>query len=117
MWINDLHDQHGTVYAFEVSSGIGRRHACAVASRIPGSRILTEPTRVSWFTDADDFCRFEVDGQVFVISEPFGDNSRYWIGPEPPAPFRIGERRAGCPQLARVREVFAGASRWSWPFR
>jgi hypothetical protein len=108
MWVNDLYDKAGTPYAFEVSSGIGRRHACAIAGSIPGSRVLTEPTRFSWFTDADEFCRFEVGGQVFVIWEPFGDNSRYWIGSDPPA---------ACPQLARVREVFARASRWSWPFR
>jgi hypothetical protein len=47
---------------------------------------------------ADEFCRFYVEGQLFVIWEPWGDNSRFWIGPDPTAP---------CPQLGLVRDAFA----------
>jgi len=30
----------------------------------------------------EEFCEFEVDSEAFVAWEPFGDNSRYWIGPK-----------------------------------
>jgi hypothetical protein len=29
------------------------------------------------------FCEFELDRFMFEVREPFEDNSRYWIGPEP----------------------------------
>jgi hypothetical protein len=106
VWLHDLRGEDGRLYAFEVSSVIGRRRACAVASRIPGATVLTRPQRFS-FGGPDEFCRFEVDGQLFVMWEPFGDNSRYWIGPEP---------ATWCPQVERVREAFAAASGWRWPF-
>jgi hypothetical protein len=107
VWVNDLRGEDGRVYAFEVSSVIGRRRACEVASRIPGVTVLERPKRFSFGGGPDQFCRFELDGQVFVIWEPFGDNSRYWIGPE---------AAAWCPQFDRVREAFAAASGWPWPF-
>ena len=30
---------------------------------------------------SDDRLQFEYDGETCVLHEPFGDNSRYWIGP------------------------------------
>jgi hypothetical protein len=35
-----------------------------------------------WFND--DRVRFTFHGEPFVVNEPWGDNSRYWIGPENP---------------------------------
>jgi hypothetical protein len=45
----------------------------------------------------DEFCEFEIKGQKFVALEPFGDNSRYWIGPKP---------SKWCEQVAIVRSTF-----------
>ena len=101
MKVFDLADENGISFAFEVRNALlGRRGLCTVVSRIPGVRITMRPAFWSWFRE-EEFCRFEVDGIQFVAWEPFGDNSRYWIGPDPPRPI---------PQLAVVRAAFAQAS-------
>ena len=93
------------MFAFEVANILLRRRgACSVVKQIPGARITRRPKLFSWFRE-DDFCEFEIDGITFVISEPFGDNSRYWIGPKPPR---------WVPQLAVVRETFIKTS-GLWP--
>jgi hypothetical protein len=89
------------VFAFEVANSvIGRGGTCAVVKEIPGSKILRGPRFWSWFRE-DQFCEFEVNGRRFVIEEPFGDNSRYWIGPEPPV---------WCEQVDVVRRAFLEAN-------
>jgi hypothetical protein len=101
MRVHDLIDETGRVFAFEVSNTIiGRRGACAIVNQIRGSKILRGPRFFSWFRE-DQFCAFEVNGQRFVIEEPFGDNSRYWIGPEPPL---------WCEQVDAVRQAFLEAN-------
>lgn len=72
-------DDEGRTCAIEVPSLAGRRRVARVVSRIPGAVIVRRPALLSWF-DEDSFCEFELDGQRFDIHEPFGDNSRYWIG-------------------------------------
>jgi len=64
---------------------------------ISDARILKTPTPLSSIRE-EVFCEFEIQGQIFIAWEPFGDNSRYWIGPEP---------TAFCEQLATVRKAFA----------
>ena len=101
MRVHDLLDEHGRVYAFEVSNTvIGRRGACAIINRIPGSRIVRGPGFLSWVREAE-FCAFELKGQRFLVEEPFGDNSRYWIGPEPPV---------WCEEIDEVRRAFLNAN-------
>ena len=94
----DLHDQSGQVFAFEVSNLLlSRRRACDVVRAIPGATIISEaPFRL--FGGKDVFCEFVLDGQDFQIWEPFGDNSRYWVGPIPP---RL------CKQVAIARKAFS----------
>ena len=45
--------------------------------------MIREP---QWFdfsrSAGDPFCEFEVGGERFEILEPYGDNSRYLIGPK-----------------------------------
>jgi hypothetical protein len=36
----------------------------------------------NWFND--DRVSFTFHGEPFVVNEPWGDNSRYWIGPKAP---------------------------------
>jgi hypothetical protein len=89
----DLHDAEGRVYAFEVSSLLGRRGAVRVIRSIPAARVTRTPVALSWLRE-ETFCEFELDDVRFVVWEPFGDSSRYWIGPEP-------VRRV--PQLDKIR--------------
>jgi hypothetical protein len=84
MKVYDLHDKAGRAFAFEIPNVLlGRKGACRVVRKIPGVRVLKSPKPFSW-SRQEVFCEFEVSGQRFQIWEPFGDNSRYWIGPEPP---------------------------------
>lgn len=50
------------------------------------------------FRDQDGFCKFVVDGKMFLAIEPFGDNTVYLVVPDPPEE---------CPQIDKVREAFA----------
>ena len=78
----DLTDQQGRVFAFEIDNvWMDRASVAAVVRTIPGARL--KELHVSWF-GPDEFCEFEVGGITFVAWEPYGDNSRYWIGPRPP---------------------------------
>jgi hypothetical protein len=42
----------------------------------------------TWFNE--DRIKFLFHGEPFVVNEPFGDNSRYWIGPVEPPGDRAG---------------------------
>jgi len=99
MKVYDLHDKEGRVFAFQIENVvIGRREVCYVASRIPGATLLRRPVRfLSWFREST-FCEFELEGVRFSADEgPWGDDSRYWVGPEPPR---------WVPQLHVVRQAF-----------
>jgi hypothetical protein len=99
MQVYDLKDQDGRVFAFEVDNVIlGRRGLCDVVRKIPGATLLREPVRIfSWFRESE-FCEFEIDGVRFSADEgPWGDDSRYWIGPKPPR---------WVSQVAAVRQAF-----------
>jgi hypothetical protein len=70
-----IRDEHGNLFAFEVSSLLGRRIARRIVASVPGARVVRSNLR------SDVFCEFQVAGEAFAIEEPFGDNSRFWIGP------------------------------------
>jgi hypothetical protein len=98
MKIYDIKDNQGNVFAFEVSNfGLGRHGVCRVVETIPGAVLVRKPKFLSWFRESS-FCEFIVDGEIYEADEPFGDNSRYWVGPKPPR---------SLPQTEKVREAFA----------
>jgi hypothetical protein len=98
MRMYDLTDPEGRIFAFEISNlWITRRGVSAVAEAIPGATVTENPRRLGWPLH-EEFCEFVVDGQAFTAWEPFGDNSRYWIGPSPPR---------WCPQVDTVRMAFS----------
>jgi hypothetical protein len=101
MKIYDLHDDQKRVFAFEIPNfGLGRVGVCRVVETVPGATLTRRPKKfLSWFRE-DKFCEFTVGGETYEVEEPFGDNSRYWVGPRPPR---------WIPQTERVREAFA---RW-----
>jgi len=95
------------VAAFEVDNlWIGRRGFCRIVDRIPGVRWLRKPAFLSWFVE-DIFCEFEVEGVAFVAEEPYGDNSRYWVGPAGTGV--DGKQLEYLPQIEIVREAFEKA--------
>jgi hypothetical protein len=101
MRVEDLHNDSGVLTGFQVSNALlGRRRACELASAVPGALVVRAP-RV-FRSGGDDFCAFEVDGVPFLIIEPFGDNSRYWVVAAEPNP-------GAAALIARVRAVFAAA--------
>lgn len=92
-----LFDKNGRLFAFEIGNLlIGRRGVCKVVERIKGPTLTRRPKLFSWPRE-DVFCEFAVDGESFVAVEPFGDNSRYWIGPNP---------ARWVPQTEKVHEAF-----------
>lgn len=95
-----IKDRQGQLFAFEVDNLLlGRRGLVRVVSTVPGARLHRRPKFLSWFRE-EEFCEFDVDGSVFVAWEPFGDSSRYWVGPK--------ERRHH-PAIELIEEVFAAA--------
>jgi len=82
MRVYDLKDKSGRIFAFEVDNfWLGRGGVATVVQTIPGASFRRAIP--AGYAD-EQFCEFELDGARFVAWEPFGDNSRYWIGPKPP---------------------------------
>lgn len=106
MRIYPLSSAEGVPHAFEVDNLLlTRGQACKIAESIPGAVIIK---RSRLFRDTDDFCEFKIGDDVFVIEEPFGDNSRYWVGPKDAKP---------SPSLEVVRNAFEAHESWRVPVR
>jgi hypothetical protein len=98
MKIYDLHDEQNRAFAFEIPNLLlGRRGVCRIVKSIPGAKVVRKPKFLSWLREST-FCEFIVDGETYEVEEPFGDNSRYWVGPRPPR---------WLPQTEKVRDAFA----------
>jgi hypothetical protein len=94
MKVHDLKDEQGRVFAFEVPNTLlTRRGACKLVESIPGARLLSGRAELR----QQEFCSFEVQGKNFKVWEPWGDNSRYWVGPEP---------AQWCEEVSIVRDAF-----------
>ncbi|MCV2371423.1 hypothetical protein, partial [Roseateles oligotrophus] len=101
MRVHILPAADGTPFAFEVGNLLlTRGQACRVVESIPGAEIVR---RSRLFRDTSDFCEFRIGDDVFVIEEPFGDNSRYWIGPKNPE---------GSSSIGVVRRAFESHESW-----
>jgi len=81
--LSEIRDEQARIVAFEIENLLlSRRRVARIVETIVGARITLAPRFFSWPKAL--FCRFEVDGQSFCVEEPFGDNSRYWVGGDPP---------------------------------
>jgi hypothetical protein len=70
----------GTLRGFEVTSGwLTFRPLFKILRSVPG---VTDVRR-NWFNE--DRITFKFHGRAAVVNEPWGDNSRYWIGLTDPA--------------------------------
>jgi hypothetical protein len=106
MRVRDLPNTEGKTNAFEVSNLLlTRSRACKVVEAIPGATIVK---RTRLFRDTDEFCIFTIGTDEFAIEEPFGDNSRYWIGT------KDGKSSLSLPV---VRRAFEEHKSWRSPLR
>ena len=98
MKTEELKNDSGIVTGFSVgSTRLTRWGVPKIIGTIPGAQVIRKqrPFRLA---GPDDFCEFIVGGKTFLVIEPFGDNSQFWVVAEPP--------EAQCPSLAKVRGVF-----------
>jgi len=98
--IRDMHNDDGVLTGFAVSNLVLRRRGVSrIIRSLTDARIIREqPTfRVG---GRDDFLEFVLDGITFLVIEPFGDNSEYWIVSEP----TTGDSE----QLRKTRDAFRG---------
>ena len=94
MKVYPISDEQGRIFAFQVRVMLdGRRAFCKVARSIPGVRHVDPHGSLPGY----DFCEFTIGDVTFSAEEPFGDNSRYWVGPRPPR---------WVPEVAQVLEHF-----------
>lgn len=96
---------------FQVASESGEQHAFelehiyltrgalrSIVSSIPGVSSVTVPR--SSGEDREIRLQFIHEGVRFHVWEPFGDNSRYWIGPED------ADAKGSPSQLRTIEEAF-----------
>lgn len=95
-----LENADGKTHGFEINNAsIGRRGVVRVVEGIPGATVLKRPKRFSWLREAE-FCQFELDTKLFVVEEPWSDNSCYLVSAVPPG---------WCPQIDVVEAAFGNA--------
>jgi len=75
-----IFDTNGDLYAFEINHFLisGATIGRIVRSQLEAT-ITPNPTKA--FSNKDVRLGFSFKGVQFIVVEPFGDNSRYWIGP------------------------------------
>jgi hypothetical protein len=76
----------GAVYAFEIENAyISLRTVAKILRTVPGvSHVETVSWFVRLFAAKESRATFQFHNHEFVVCEPFGDNSRFWIGPRNP---------------------------------
>lgn len=92
-----IEDKHGACRAFEIENAyVSPRR---VAALLTACKDVTDVRVRKLFSSFDSIhVRFRYSDHEFVVCEPFGDNSRYWIGP--------AEDSDVSPSLEDVRRVF-----------
>ncbi len=94
-----IENEFGELHAFEIDNfRIGRSGTAKIIEGVPGVVMLRKPKKLlSWFRE-EVFCEFKLNGVHFQIDEPYGDNSRYWIGQK--------EVGGWCPELDTIHKAF-----------
>jgi hypothetical protein len=76
-----IKDNNGNPFAFEIDNVyISLRKLSKLLSSMEGIRNLK--VRRLFEMHKENHIEFEYNGDFFVVWEPFGDNSTYWIGPK-----------------------------------
>lgn len=90
------HDDQGHLTGFEISNLlISRAGVVRLLRTVPMVTITRNQKR--WTLEDDDFVPFTINGHLFKVIEPFGDNDRYWI---------VAEDEAGQGEVEGIRKVF-----------
>lgn len=78
-------------FAFEIDNAyVSIRTISSILSAVDG--VSSVRRRRSFSSPSDIHIRFQFKGKEHVVWEPYGDNSRYWIGPdEKVEPTEIGD--------------------------
>lgn len=79
------------LFAFEIESiYISSRKMESILKANP---LITITKKRAMFREGENLFEFSLSGESFVVWEPFGDSSRYWIGPkdEDLQPYEIKE--------------------------
>jgi hypothetical protein len=82
-----LYDKSGAMFAFEVDNWVVSPRRLSHLVRSGLGAVVTQGPR-GFFSREDWRLRFLYAGVEFEVWEPFGDNSRYWIGPVGKSPQR-----------------------------
>ncbi len=86
----------GAIHAFEVSNLWLQPRAIARLLRSQGADVTFERRL---FRSGDVHLQFRFKGKEFQVVEPFGDNSRYWIGP-------AGDAPVPSPEISELHKAF-----------
>jgi hypothetical protein len=109
MKVYDVHDAQGRLQSFEIeNSPISRGAVIKILRTIPGLVVKRSPARFRF--GEEDFCEFELAGTSFQASEPWGDSSRFWLGPS---------SGSYSENIVVIRDAFVrhSAPRWVFPLR
>lgn len=72
--------ENGTVYAFELENTYIRpRKVAEILAEIDG--VTNIKLRKLFSSSSDTHVKFKYRNKDFMVWEPYGDSSRYWIGP------------------------------------
>ena len=83
MHIYEVINESGEVFAFEINNTLlSRKKVIQIIEDLPGVNVVGRPKGFV-FDNENEFCQFEYEGNTFIIEEPWGDSSRYWVGPKP----------------------------------
>jgi hypothetical protein len=92
-----LRDESGRFYAFEIGNAwVSPR---SIAKLLKSTLRATVSSRKNGLGRDDVRLRFSYGGDDYEVYEPFGDNSRYWVGPS-------GEHPERASQIEEIHKAF-----------
>lgn len=93
-----IRDEHGQIFAFEIENAyISVRTIARLLRSVAG--VSGVEARRPFSASRDVHVVFQFSGQRFLVWEPYGDSSRYWIGPD-------DDGRRPIVDLHAIEEVF-----------
>lgn len=86
MRVHPVVERNGEIVAFEIENLlIGTRQIARILSEEP--QVAEVQARRPFAREKSPLVRFKLASESFIVDEPYGDSSRYWIGPENPETF------------------------------
>jgi len=83
-----IHDSKGTMFACEIDNAyIGLEDLARLLANVADVHAVR--ARAPFSATNDTLVTFEYRGVPFIVLEPLGDSSRYWIGPDNPDAFEV----------------------------